>query len=277
MKNSIKQRLLSAVIILLLLAAVVLFNGVFPLALNIMLAAISVLGVWEIFTALQLTRQIALIVPSTLLAGVLPFLPDPLSRGVAFFIYSILLFGAMIRYHDTLTFREVAVIYSMAILIPTALQTLIPLRNLGHPHGMFYVIVTIFAAWATDAGAYVFGSRFGKHKLCPNISPKKTVEGAVGGIVINVLIMLLFGFIFQHLYWNSTVHVNYVVLGVIGAVGAVLSMLGDLSFSIIKRSCHIKDFSELIPGHGGILDRFDSVIFVAPFVYLLAQVFPIVL
>mgnify|MGYP002800820825 FL=1 len=275
-KSSLKQRLLSAATILLLLAAVVLCNSFFTLALNIVIAVISLMGVWEIFTALRLTRQIALIVPSMILAAVLPFMPDSFTRGVAFFVYTILLFGAMIRYHEAITFREVAVIYSMAILIPTALDTLVPLRNLGEAHGMFYVIVTIFAAWAADAGAYVFGSRFGKRKLCPKISPKKTVEGAVSGIIVNVLMMLLFGFIFQHLYWNSTVQVNYAILVVIGGVGAVLSMLGDLSFSIIKRSCHIKDFSEVIPGHGGILDRFDSVIFVAPFVYLLVQVVPIV-
>lgn len=276
MKTSVRQRLLSAATILLLLAAVVFCNSFFPPALNIVLAVISVMGIWELFSALHLTKKLALSVPSAILAAVLPFLPDSFARGVAFFLYTVVLFGAMIRHHQTITFREVAVIYSMTILIPTALETLVGLRNLGGSHGMFYVIVTIFAAWAADAGAYVFGSRFGKHKLCPNISPKKTVEGVVAGVLVNIAMMLLFGFIFQHIYWASTVSVHYGVLAAIGAFGAALSVLGDLSFSLIKRSCHIKDFSEIIPGHGGILDRFDSVIFVAPFVYLLVQLFPIV-
>ncbi|MGI6283830.1 MULTISPECIES: phosphatidate cytidylyltransferase [Caproicibacterium] len=274
--DSIRKRLISALAILILMAAVVLCNARFPLALNIVIAVISLMGVWEISSALQMTRQIALVVPSMILAAVLPFTVNGYVRYLSFFIYTVVLFGAMILYHAVITFREVAIIYSMAILIPTALQTLILLRDAGGRHGMFHVIVAIFAAWVADAGAYIFGSLFGKHKMCPNISPKKTVEGAAGGIISDILIMLLFGFIFQNLYWNGTVHVNYWVLAAIGLFGSLLSMLGDLSFSIIKRSCHIKDFSEIIPGHGGILDRFDSVIFVSPFVYLLLQVFPMV-
>ncbi|WOC33585.1 MULTISPECIES: phosphatidate cytidylyltransferase [Caproicibacterium] len=274
--NSIKQRLISALAILILMAAVVLCNARFPLALNFVIAVISVMAVWEISAALQLTRQIALVVPSMVLAAVLPFLSGLFGQGFVLFVYTVVLFSAMILYHSVITFREVAIIYSMTMLIPTALQSLVLLRELGGTHGMFHVIVAIFAAWVADAGAYIFGSLFGKHKLCPSISPKKTVEGAIGGVIVDVLIMLLFGVIFQDIYWNRTVHVNYFILGAIGFFGALLSMLGDLSFSIIKRSCHIKDFSELIPGHGGILDRFDSVIFVAPFVCLLLKMVPMV-
>lgn len=274
--NSIKQRLTSALAILILMAAVVLCNARFPLALNIVIAIISIMAVWEISSALQLTRQIALVVPSMVLATILPFLTGLYAQGLALFIYTVVLFSAMILYHSVITFREVAIIYSMTLLIPTALQTLVLLRNLGGTHGMFHVIVAIFSAWVADAGAYIFGSLFGKHKLCPNISSKKTVEGAIGGIIADILIMLLFGLLFQNLYWTGTVHVNFLVLAFIGLFGALLSMLGDLSFSIIKRSCHIKDFSEIIPGHGGILDRFDSVIFVAPFVCLFLKMFPMV-
>ena len=274
--NSIKERLTSALAILILMAAVVLCNARFPVALNIVIAMISVMAVWEITAALQMTRQIALMVPSMIFAAVLPFLTGLFAQGMGLFIYTVVLFSAMILYHSVITFREVAIIYSMSLLIPTALQTLVLLRDFGGSHGMFHVIVAIFSAWVADAGAYIFGSLFGKHKLCPNISPKKTVEGAIGGIVADILIMLLFGLIFQDFYWNKTVHVNFFVLAAIGLFGALLSMLGDLSFSIIKRSCHIKDFSELIPGHGGILDRFDSVIFVAPFVCLFLRIFPMV-
>lgn len=274
--TSIQQRLTSALAILILLAAVVLCNARFPLALNIVISIISVMGVWEISSALNMTKQVALVVPSCIFAVALPFLVDMVTKGLGMFVYTVILFGAMILYHSVISFREVAIIYSMTMLIPTSLQTLILLRDAGGSHGMFHVIVAIFAAWVADAGAYIFGSLLGRHKLCPNISPKKTVEGAVGGILADVGIMLLFGFIFQNIYWSGTVHVNFAVLIVIGFVGAILSMLGDLSFSIIKRSCHIKDFSELIPGHGGILDRFDSVIFVSPFVYLLLQAFPMV-
>ena len=164
----------------------------------------------------------------------------------------------------------------MSLLIPWALRTLVSIRNLENDgHGMFYVIITIAAAWVADAGAFFVGSFFGKHKLCPNISPKKTVEGAIGGFVVNILAMLLFGFVFQT-YYQGTIELNYWVLAIIGAGGAITSILGDLSFSLIKRSCHIKDFGQVIPGHGGILDRFDSVIFVSPFVFFFVSLCPII-
>lgn len=141
---------------------------------------------------------------------------------------------------------------------------------------MFYVFIAVLSAWAADVGAYFAGTFFGKHKLCPTISPKKTVEGAVGGVVVDVLVMLLCGVLFSQAFYQGQVQVNYLVLLIIGLFGSVLSILGDLSFSIIKRSCHIKDFGQVIPGHGGILDRFDSVIFTAPFVYLLVGFLPLV-
>lgn len=99
----------------------------------------------------------------------------------------------------------------------------------------------------------------------------------MGGLVLNVVAMLAFGYIFHVVFYAYQVNISYLSLLLIGVGGSVMSILGDLSFSLIKRNCHIKDFGELIPGHGGILDRFDSVIFVSPFVYLLVQYMPIVL
>ena len=136
-------------------------------------------------------------------------------------------------------------------------------------------LIAVLSAWVADAGAYFAGTFFGKHKLCPNISPKKTIEGAIGGVVVDVLVMLLCGVLFTELYYQGQAKADYLVLFIIGFFGAALSILGDLSFSIIKRSCHIKDFGQVIPGHGGILDRFDSVIFTAPFVYLLVSFLPL--
>ena len=141
---------------------------------------------------------------------------------------------------------------------------------------MFYVLIAIFAAWASDVGAYFTGTFLGKHKLSPNISPKKTVEGLIGGILFNIGIALFCGFIFTNIWYKGNVVARYEVLALIGLVGSLTSVLGDLSFSLIKRSCHIKDFGQVIPGHGGILDRFDSVIFTAPFIYILVSFLPIV-
>ncbi|MDF2632010.1 MAG: phosphatidate cytidylyltransferase [Caproiciproducens sp.] len=265
------------------LAAIVVFNATYPIALNIAIALISVLAVYEIITALGLAKNYVLLVSSLLLSAIIPMIQLASSQQVtilqqtAYFAYTVITFSSLIFYHKSITFREVGVIYSMSLLIPTALGTLISLRALGGRHGMFYVIIAIFSAWIADTGAFFAGSLWGKHKLCPDISPKKTIEGVIGGFVLNITAMLIFGYIFHVIFYEYSVNISYFSLFVIGFFGTVMSVLGDLSFSLIKRSCHIKDFGEIIPGHGGILDRFDSVIFEAPFVYLLVQIMPIVI
>ena len=271
-----RTRVTSGTALVIFLAAIVLFNSSFPLALNMAIALVSVLADYEIISALGVAKNYALLIPSLLFSAVLPFITDPLLCQAAYFLYTLVIFSSLIFYHSVMTFREIGVIYSMSLMIPTALATIIGLRSVGGTHGMFYVIIGIFSAWVADVGAYFAGSFLGKHKLCPNISPKKTVEGAIGGLILNVAAMLVFGYIFQVVYYSRSVTVSYVSLLLIGIFGTGISILGDLSFSLIKRSCHIKDFSEIIPGHGGILDRFDSVIFEAPFVYFLVQVLPIV-
>lgn len=115
---------------------------------------------------------------------------------------------------------------------------------------------------------------FGKHKLAPQLSPKKTVEGAIGGAVAAPVCAMLYGLIFQ--FFVPGIIPSYPVLALYGFLGSIISQLGDLSFSFIKREFGIKDYSNLLPGHGGILDRFDSVIFCAPLIELLLYFLPVV-
>lgn len=122
-----------------------------------------------------------------------------------------------------------------------------------------YVWLVFITAWASDTFAYFAGNFFGKRKLCPNISPKKTVEGAIGGILGTMISSGIFGYL--------VIGENIIAIIIIGFVGSILSMVGDLTASIIKRHIGIKDYGNLIPGHGGILDRFDSILFTAPVVY----------
>ncbi|MGX8700021.1 phosphatidate cytidylyltransferase [Caproiciproducens sp.] len=271
-----RERVASGVSLVLFLAAIVVFNSTVPAALNIAIALISVFAVFEIISALGLSKNFVLLIPSLVFSAVIPLIQVDMLQQTAYFLYTVVIFGALILYHQVITFREVGVIYSMSLMIPTALETLISLRNFGGKHGMFYVMIAIFSAWIADTGAFFAGSLWGKHKLCPNISPKKTVEGVIGGFVLNIVAMIVFGYIFHAVYYAYSVEISYLTLVVIGFFGTIMSVLGDLSFSLIKRSCHIKDFGEIIPGHGGILDRFDSVIFEAPFVYLLVQFLPLV-
>ncbi len=137
------------------------------------------------------------------------------------------------------------------------------------PLGIYFAFIP-FIAWVCDTCAYFAGRAFGKHKLVPVLSPKKTVEGAIGGVLGSVLVGAVIGYI---LYKNVTDHVEVIfVLMVITFVGSIISQLGDLLASGIKRDHNIKDYGNIIPGHGGIMDRFDSVIFVTPCIYFLAAV-----
>ena len=119
--------------------------------------------------------------------------------------------------------------------------------------------LVLLSAFCTDIFAYFTGFFLGRHKLCPNLSPKKTIEGAVGGTIGSVICCGLFGYFVVPMIWLHCV--------MIGFIGAILSQCGDLTASAYKRKMGIKDYGNLIPGHGGILDRFDSVLFTAPVVY----------
>ena len=139
-------------------------------------------------------------------------------------------------------------------------------------NGVYYVWYILGAAWMTDTFAYMFGMITGKtignHKFSKVISPNKSVEGCVGGIIGCVLFFL------GYTYYLGTIGIelNYYMMAIIGFIASVISQIGDFSASTIKRYCKIKDFGSIMPGHGGVLDRFDSVLFVAPFMYLVFNI-----
>lgn len=135
--------------------------------------------------------------------------------------------------------------------------------------GIYLVWMVFLCSWISDTCAYLVGVTLGKHKFVPKLSPKKTVEGVIGGIAGSVLLGAVYGIILKN---HTEAFANPVlVCMIIGGIGSVVSMVGDLAASAIKRNYDIKDYGRLIPGHGGILDRFDSVIFVAPVIYYLCD------
>ena len=132
-------------------------------------------------------------------------------------------------------------------------------------------------AWLSDTGAYFTGRAFGKHKLAPYISPKKTVEGAVGGVIFAEAAMLLLAWLYS-LAADALGHpivVNYAAILIVTPVLSVFSIVGDLSASVIKRQYKVKDYGSIMPGHGGIMDRFDSVLMVAPLIFMASRWFPL--
>ena len=178
-------------------------------------------------------------------------------------------FAEMMANHVKLTFDKVAMCLVAALVVPYLLTSLV--RVLGMRLGRYYIIVPFLMAFLPDTGAYFAGRAFGKHKLAPVISPKKTIEGVIGGAVSSVAGMLIYalvmGLVFQ-------MQVNYFYAVIFGLASAAGSVFGDLCFSVIKRQTGIKDYGNLIPGHGGILDRFDSMMVVGPLAEALLILIP---
>lgn len=272
-----KTRVFSGLVMLAFFSAIIIFHNSFPILLNIVVAVVSVVSVYELIKASDLLKHHCLVIPSFAVSLLIPFVDHSTMIYYAIYCcYTIIMFFALIIYHKSTTFKDLAIIYGMSIMIPSALQAIIFTRNLSVDHGLFYTITAVLAAWIPDMGAYFAGTLFGKRKLCPDISPKKTVEGFIGGIIVNMLAMVIIGVCFSFVYYGGAKEANYIVLAIAGMLAAVVSVVGDLSFSLIKRSCGVKDFGQTIPGHGGVLDRFDSVIFTVPFMYFFLYFFPIV-
>ncbi|MCQ2518323.1 MAG: phosphatidate cytidylyltransferase [Lachnospiraceae bacterium] len=140
------------------------------------------------------------------------------------------------------------------------------------PDGIYLVWMAFIPAWVTDTCAYFTGSLFGKHKMTPVLSPKKSIEGAIGGLVCAAIAGGLYGWFYS--YANDRGFYTILMFAIISFIGGIVSMFGDLAASAIKRNNDVKDYGKIIPGHGGILDRFDSVIFTAPMVFFLFSLFP---
>lgn len=154
--------------------------------------------------------------------------------------------------------------YFSLIYAPVMLSFVFLTRQLEN--GIYLVWMIFISSWISDTCAYLVGVMIGKHKLAPVLSPKKSIEGSVGGILGAAVVGFLFGMYLDNVLYMENFSI---ILAIVGGVGSVISQIGDLAASAIKRNHNIKDYGKLIPGHGGIMDRFDSVIFTAPITYFL--------
>ena len=185
-------------------------------------------------------------------------------------VFTALCFAEILISHGKLPFQQVAMTMIAGTLIPFLLSALVRIRIMEN--GVFFIAAPFVMAFMADTGAYLVGCAIGKHKLCPIISPKKTVEGLFGGILGGVVGMIVYGIVLQYFFGFT---VNYLYAVIYGAIGSGFAVFGDLMFSVIKRQTGIKDYGKLLPGHGGILDRFDSVTVVAPLAELLLLILPL--
>lgn len=238
-----------------------------------LLSFFSAVGVWELIHAVKCDKHKFLTWFCVIFAiGVIPLLTmDVLKpyRFTAFLVFIMVLLCTMLFGHKKITFVDISSCGAATFVIPTALSCIISTRFMYEDYlpGVYLIVYTLFCAWVGDSGAYFVGTFLGRHKLCPEISPKKTVEGFIGGIV-TVGVTVTVQCLVYNLLLPSTVKMNYAVVIPVGMVASVMGVLGDLSASVIKRQYDVKDFGNIMPGHGGVLDRFDSVLFVAPFVYV---------
>lgn len=269
-----KQRVITALLFgIVFIGAMLMMNTiVFP----VFVALLSVMAVYEIEKAVGLTNKL-IVFSSLAVSAIIPFLTHfGISVPVAPFgcIYVILTFIFMLLKFDTTKFEQAVIALFSSFCVPFSFSLMIVFRDIhkyfeGYTKtdGIFLLILAFFAAWMTDIFAYFVGSKFGKHKLCPKISPKKSVEGAIGGVAGAVLLNVLLLFVFNKFFFEGESILSYITVIFLSIVLSVISMFGDLAASTIKRNFGIKDFGKLLPGHGGIMDRFDSALFVMPVLY----------
>lgn len=267
-----KTRLITAFVLipLLLLTVLVLPEIVTAVILGLMLA----IGAYELLYVTNLVRHTRLVIYAMVMAflvSIWSYFGMVYAWGVlGLLVFLAVLFGEMMRDHVKITFEMLAMTLAAGVLVPFLLSAIVRIHTLRL--GRYFILLPFIMALIPDAGAYFAGITFGQHKLAPVISPKKTVEGMIGGILAGMLATVLYALVLQ---LGFQMRVNYLNALVYGLVGALCATFGDLCFSVIKRQTGIKDYGSIFPGHGGILDRFDSMVIVAPLAEVLLALIPI--
>ena len=262
------KRIITAIVAVIILLPILWFSDtyIFPAAI----ALITCISLFEMFSCLGFKTKFAVSLPAYLIGAATPFVIK-----ISGSIYSVIapLCALMILYllylmmiavvcHSQYSIKDISMCYLTAIYIVCGFSAIQFLREMS---SSIYLLIFI-GAWTTDIFAYFTGVFFGKHKLCEAVSPKKTIEGSIGGTLFCALAFIAFGFIVLN---KDAEPWKYAVLGGLGLIISVVSQIGDLSMSLIKRLYGIKDFGKIFPGHGGMLDRFDSIIAVSSVLFIL--------
>ena len=283
------QRIITAVVLIAILLPLLFLSWQCAYIIPALVALMALTAVYELLkclrsqvdeagTAATAREDFVVSIPAYLIAVGLPLATAfvtsihafLLAAAAVFTLYLLYLFAVAVLRQGRMHFAEVAEVFTGVLYITLSFASLSLLRH-KTPEGGYLYLLVFFGAWVTDTFAYFTGRFFGKHKLNPVISPKKTVEGSIGGILFCMISFVLFGIVMQFGKWHFTVH--YPLLLLSGLLCSVVSQVGDLITSLIKREHGVKDYGKIFPGHGGILDRFDSVMFIAPFVCIAVRYF----
>ena len=268
-----KTRILVAVIAIPILVLIIFLAPVW--VLGIVIGGIAACCAWEFLRCSEMDIKKRMLVYGAVSAFCIPFLTALLPGEELYALVLFLLFAVMFcelmlsfRHETTMDFETVAVMLLAGGVMPILLASIVRLG--AREHGSVYALLPFVAAFSSDSGAYFAGIFLGRHNLTPRLSPHKTIEGSVGGFVSAIVLMLLYGLVLK----TAKFEVNFLVLTVYGFLGSLACQLGDLAFSAVKRLCGTKDFGNLIPGHGGMLDRFDSMFWTAALLEILVKWVP---
>ncbi|MDD3172920.1 MAG: phosphatidate cytidylyltransferase [Herbinix sp.] len=260
-----RTRLLSGIILLLITLSVVIWGG------NILFATlfvISLIGMMELYRVVNINKAF----PGILgyVAGIIYYLMVYFRMQqfnlMLFILFLMLLMFAYVFGFPKYKTEQIAVSFLGLFYVSIMLSYIYQVRMLKD--GIILVWLIFIGAWGSDTCAYCVGMLIGKHKVAPKLSPKKSIEGCIGGFLGAALLGFLFATIFRERIHG--IQNPQLAFAIIGAASSIISQIGDLAASAIKRNHEIKDYGKLIPGHGGVMDRFDSIIFTAPVVYFLA-------
>lgn len=257
-----KTRIISGIVMGAIVAAVLVVGYLWaPVVITLAVAALAAAAVYELLHNAAGIKSKAVIIGACVYAalaivgGAFLHFEGVVTATVLYCVYAVVM---VLVNHKEFDLGKIAVVYALPVPFAVAFYFLQCIIN-AHD-GIYYLLLLFNFACICDMGAYFVGVTMGKHKLCPEISPKKTVEGAIGGIVSSVIITLVISLLFKK--FSIAVLILTIPL-------CVLGMIGDLFASAIKRSVGLKDYSNLIPGHGGIMDRLDSIIMIAPTMFVL--------
>ncbi len=264
------KRTITAVIAIALFIPICCFSDTFIYPLTF--AVLSVVSVYEMLRCIGVMTP-AVAIPSFLFGAALPLITVLNNDNVipleiaSCLLYMLVLLTINVFSHGKLDYTQTASVFMSVFYLATAFASIVFLRTTGK---YLYLLVFI-GPWISDIFAYLFGRLLGRHKLIPSVSPHKTVEGSIAGILFSALAFVCYGLVIKR-FFDPTVHPHMLVMALAGAFIAVISQIGDLTASVIKRRYNVKDFGWILPGHGGIIDRFDSVLLTAPFLYILTQI-----
>lgn len=272
-----KTRLISAAVLLVIGIGVMV--GIFTPVFTIFIALLSVVSAGEIMNVAGVRSKLVKI-PAMIFSAVIPvylslkgeYIHSDFPEGEILCLYVILMVAFMLKTNKQTKFEQLAITLYGSVFIPYAFSGALALRDTyatytdtySRSDSVYLVLFALFCAFFTDSFAYFVGRKFGKHKMAPVVSPKKSVEGAIGGLVLSVAFNLAAFAVFRELIVDKNTSITYVFIAVMSLILSVISMLGDLSASLLKRNFGIKDFGNIMPGHGGVMDRFDSCVFVLP-------------